>query len=236
MVYVIVFAALLFLTVKGYCGKRTSDSMRNTGDSYLFNLLRMIFCIFIGIALVFIEGAHTNLLVEAKMLWICILSGAANAALLIGWILAVRRNSLVSVDVSLTVGSILPAILCFFFFGEEISIPKMIGFALIVVATAVMAGKSKGDSKGGFIGLILLLIAAVGDGMSSFSQQLYKQFYTETGTLTHGVFYPKTVFHFYTYVFAALVLFIFYVGYRVVTSKKKEVSLRDQCISANLNT
>ena len=222
MVYGIVGIALFCLTVKGYCGKRTSCFVRDTGDSFLFNLLRMLFCIVIGAVFVFAESAQGFLNVEGRMLWICVLAGVSNAAFLAGWLLAIQKNAMVSVDVSLTLGSIIPSILCAILFAEPLSIPKMIGFALIVLATVILAGHSKKTVGGGLLGAILLLIAAVGDGMSGFAQQLYKQYYTETGGLAHGVYYPKTVYHFYTYVFAALALLLVLIGYRILMLNKSD--------------
>lgn len=226
MAYGIVAIALLCLTVKGYCGKRTSGYVKNTGDSFLFNLLRMLFCILIGAVLIFLEEAQGFLLIESRMLWICVLAGASNAAFLAGWLLAIQKNSMVSVDVSLTLGSIIPAIFCAFLFNEEISIPKMLGFAMILAASIILAGHSKKTVGGGVTGILLLLVAAVGDGMSGFAQQLYRQYYTETGTLTHGVYYPKTVYHFYTYVFAAILLLVILVCYRLMIASKKQSAER----------
>ena len=220
MVYVIVAIALVCLTIKGYCGKRTGGYIENTGDSYLFNLLRMIFCVGIGGIFVFAEGAQHALAIEHKMIWICVLAGVSNAVFLVGWLLAIQKNTMVSVDVSLTLGSIIPAVLCAILFGEEISLFKMLGFAMILAASIILAGPSKKTAGGGLLGLLLLLIVAVGDGISGFAQQLYKQYYTEAGTLTNGVNYPKAVYHFYTYIFAAIALFAVFVCYRVVKSKK----------------
>ncbi len=220
MVYGIVAIVLLCLTVKGYCGKRTSAYVKGTEDSFLFNLLRMLFCLFIGIALVFAEGSQGFLAIEPRMLWICVLSGVANAAFLAGWLLAIQKNSMVSVDVGLTLGSLIPSILCALFFKEVFSIPKMFGFALILAATVILAGNRSKTEGGGLVGALFLLLAAGGDGMSGFAQQLYKQYYTEAGSAARGVFYPKTVYHFYTYVFAALALLAALIGYGYLVKKK----------------
>ena len=229
MVYVLIVITLLFLAAKGYSGKRTSYYIRNTADSFLFNLLRMFFCILIGLALIFIDGAQGSLSVEWQMLLICAFSGVSNALFLSSWILAVRKNSMVSVDVSLTVGSILPAVLCAILFAEPISIPKMLGFALIVAATFILASNSKrSENGGGILGIILLALPALGEGLSSFSQQLYKQFYTEAGGHTHGVYYPKSVFHFYTYVFAAVALLLFFAGFYLLESRDKKSDIAPQ--------
>ena len=220
MVYVVVAVALLCLTIKGYCGKKTGVAVRDTGDSYLFNLLRMLFCIVIGIALVFFEGAHTELDIELGMVGVCALAGVANAAFLAGWLLAIQKNTMVSVDVSLTLGSLLPALLCLAFFGEKISIPKMIGFALILAATVILAGYNKKMAGGGIMGALLLVFAALGDGLSGFAQQLYKHFYTVEGLKFTGREYSKAVFHFYTYVFAAAALLLLFVIYTAMSASK----------------
>ena len=220
MVYLIVAIALLCLTVKGYCGKKTGVAVRDAGDSYLFNLLRMIFCMVIGIALVFFEGAHTQLDIELGMIGVCALAGVANAAFLAGWLLAIQKNTMVSVDVSLTLGSLLPALLCLAFFGEAISLPKMIGFALILAATVILAGYNKKVAGGGVVGVLLLVFAALGDGLSGFAQQLYKHFYTPEGLKFTGREYPKTVYHFYTYVFAAVALLLLFAVYTAMSASK----------------
>jgi hypothetical protein len=94
MVYLLVGVTLLCLSVKGYCGKRVSCAVRNTGDSFLFNSLRMLLCILIGAALVLAEGVADQLLPEWEMLLICLFSGAANAAFLVFWLFAVQKNAM----------------------------------------------------------------------------------------------------------------------------------------------
>ncbi|MBQ9099485.1 MAG: hypothetical protein IJY50_08690 [Clostridia bacterium] len=223
MAYLFVLIALLCLTIKGYCGKKTSTYIANAGDPLLFNLLRMLLCILIGLAVVFLESAAPYLRVEGGMLLICLLSGVANAAFLVGWLLAIQKNPLVTVDVTLTVGSILPAILCAILFNEAILPLKMVGFGLILLATAVLSGYGKqGGKRYGFGGFCLALLAALGDGLSSFCQQLYKHYYTEVGAKAGDVLYPKSVYHFYTYVFAAAALLLCFALLAVLQYRKQE--------------
>lgn len=220
MVYVVIGIALFCLTVKGYCGKKTSGYVRDAGDSLLFNLWRMVFCMLIGIALVFAASAQGNLACEGGLLAICALAGLSNAAFLVSWLMAIQKNAMVSVDVSLTLGSLIPSVLCAVLFAEALSLPKMFGFLLILLATFVMAGYSKRTNSGGAVGFVLLFFAALGDGMSGFAQQLYKQYYTEVGTRVQDTCYPKEIYHFYTYVFAAVSLLLILIGYRLVKKKK----------------
>lgn len=219
MIYLVIIGALFCLTLKGYCGKKLSSSVRTPADNYLFNLLRMVFCLIIGIALVFLEKAGGYLAIEGRMIAICALAGISNSAFLVCWMLAIRRNPMVSVDVSLTLGSLIPSILCLILFAEPLSLPKMIGFTMIVIATLILAGNNKGVQKSGPLGFLFVFLAAVGDGMSGFAQQLYKQYYTEAGSLAK-IYYPKTVYHFYTYLFSAVSLLAVLVIYYAVMKKK----------------
>ena len=217
MVYIIVFLALIFLTVKGFCGKKTSTCVQQTGDAFRFNILRMLLCMLIGIVAVFLEGAQGFLRIEGRMVAICLLAGICNAMFLIGWILAIRKNSMVTMDVALTLGAILPAVLCAVLYDEPISLSKLLGFLLIIAAAAILAGYNK-NTKGnpGLGGILLVVIASVGEGLVSFTQQLYKQYYTEGGSMAGNVLYPKSIYNFYIYVFAAAVLILALIIYDVV--------------------
>lgn len=221
MVYIIIIIILALLTVKGVLGKKTSLLVQDNAGAYLLNAFRMAMCACIGLALVFLEGAHGYLKVDPVMLAICLLSGIANVAFLVGWIFAIKKNAMVTVDVSLTLGSLIPAVLCAIFFAEAISIPKMIGFALILASTAILAKYNKKTLGGtGIGGAVLLFIAAVGDGIMGFAQQLFRHYYTEGGNRYCGISYPKSVFHFYTYVFAAAALAILLLCH-YITSRNK---------------
>lgn len=205
--YWLVALALLFLTIKGYCGKKTSMDVTHPDDPYLFSLVRMLFCIVISFVLLPFEPGGLSLGIDWGMAAIGLLGGLANAAFLVGWMLAVQRNTMVLVDVTLTIGSLLPAVLCAILFGEAISLPKMVGFALILTATAILAGGAKPESgKRSRGGIILLIFASAGEGLVSFSQQLYKYFYTPGTDYFTGTVCSKSVYHFYTYLFTTLAL------------------------------
>ena len=227
MVYLTVAAVLFCLTLKGYCGKRLSCFVRSTKDTCSFNLVRLLFCILIGGAMVFMEGSEKLLIIEPGMVAICAFSGFSNAAFLVLWMLAIRKNSMVSVDVGLTLGAIIPSALCTLIFGESFSVPKMIGFAMILFATVVLSGTAERGEKKSFVGILLLVLAALGDGATGFSQQLYKHCYTEGGSRAE-TYYPKTVFHFYTYVFAAIALFAVLVWFYAVDKRKESRKTKDE--------
>lgn len=222
MLYFVMFTVLFCLTVKGYSGKKFSTFVRSVSDTYVFNLLRMIFCIAIGFVMVFSEKTDSPLLPDGKMIAICALSGFSSVLFLVFWMLAIRVNSMVSVDVGLTLGSLVPSVLCLILFREKFSLLKMIGFAAILISAFILSGGKTVNKSRKRSGILLLAVAAIGDGMSGFAQQLYKQYYTESGSRFGNVSYPKSVFHLYTYVFAAIMLFAFLVGYRIVIRRKAD--------------
>lgn len=212
MAWIVITAALFCLTVKGYSGKRTSAYVERAGDAFLFNCARMALCLAIGLILVLFEGAGRQLRIDGKMLAVCALAGISSAVSVAAWMLAVRKNSMVMLDVTVTAGSILPAVLCALIFAEAISVHKLLGFVLVVIAAGVLAGYSKqAVGKPGVAGLMWLFLYALGDGLNSFAQQLYKQLCSAEGAFTAGgPIYPKSVFHFYTYGFALLFLLLVY--------------------------
>lgn len=221
MAYLFVFLSLAANTVKGYSGKKTSVFAVQSTDAPLFSFVRVFFCLIIGLIMVLIEGAHASLAIDPIMLWICALSGVTNALFLFCWMLAVQKNPLVLVDVSLTLGSLIPAVLCLIFFGEDISLAKMLGFALILVAAAVLSLGSKSKSKISPLGLLLVCLASIGLGLTAFSQKLFDNYRTAGGAFSGGIDYPKSVFLFYGYVFAAITLLICFFAV-VILRKKKE--------------
>jgi len=191
--------------------------MRDTGDSFLFNLVRMLLCILIGLIPLAMDNAWGNLGLDGGMAAICLLAGVSNASFLVGWILAVQKNTMVTVDVTLTIGSIIPAVLCAALFGEAILWQKMVGFLLIILASLILSGYNKAAKRNpGISGVLFLIFAAVGEGMVSFSQQLYKQYYSGTVGALGDKVYPMSVYHFYTYLFAGALLLIFFLAYEAI--------------------
>ena len=230
MVYLIVLIALLCLGIKGYCGKKTSTYVQNTGDSFLLNLIRMLICALIGTAVILFDSTQSTMHAESGLLLICLLSGLSNSMFLIGWILAIQKNSMVLVDVGLTIGSLLPAILCAILFSEALSGTKLLGYLFIIIATLILSDYSKKTlGKPGGAGIAFLVLAALGDGLTGFSQQLYKQFYTPMGNYS-VVSYPVSLYHFYTYVFAALILLLAWLIYFISILKKRH---KGKCSAKN---
>lgn len=202
--YLFIVIALLAGATKGYCGKKTSGYVLETKDALLFNSVRMMLCILVGFFLILAQGNIAGLAMRKDLTAVTAFSGAANAFFVVSWMLAVRKNTYMMVDVALMIGCIIPAIGCAVFFDEPISGTKMIGFALLLAAVVLMAGyNNRLKGKMSPLGVILLVITGFSEGMLNFTQQIYK-FRVQDETAT------PAVYNFYMYVFSALLLFLFF--------------------------
>lgn len=209
MAYGAVALALVFTAGKAYSGKKTSTLVTRPSDSFLFNLVRMLICILIGLAVVLAESAQHDFRVERNLLAICLFAGMSNVALLIGWMLAVQKCPLITVEVTMAAGSMIPAALSAWLFAEPIAWQKMLGYGLVVLSAVILSGYQKNTvEKSGLAGIALVILATAGDGLTGFSQQLYRQYYTENGIYAREVFYPVSIYQFYTFVFSALILLV----------------------------
>ena len=228
MAYLFLFLSLAALAIKGYWGKKTSNQMRQVSDSFLFNLVRAVICCVIGVVPLLLDGAF--FLPVPPMLLICLFGGVSTALFLACWILAVRTISYAVVDVALAMGALLPALLCAILFQEPLAPFKMLGMAIVVGSIFILTDFQKSPSqKKSLSAVLLVVLAAVGEGLSSFSQQLYRRYFGEGAALS----YPKSVYNFYLYVFAALTLLLFYTV-AVFAAKKKgsaPFSVKEQLFS-----
>lgn len=223
MVYLFVILAILCLAVKGFCGKKTSIYAEKISYAFLLNLVRMLLCIVVGLIVLLIEAKGKIVLIDLKLALIALTGGAGTAMLVVCWVLAIRENTLVKVDVACTVASLLPAVLSLIFFKESFSGWKMFGFALILSAVFIVSIGKGGQKKTSAFGIVMLVLTALGDGIASFSQQLYKQFYTAGGIYAGETLYSEATFNFWMYVMAAAVLIVVYVVY-VLTAGRKETT------------
>ena len=89
MGYAFLALALFAGTAKGYCGKKTSGFLSGLLDSLFASSLRMLLCILIGLATVFLEGSVTQLRPFGKLLLISGLSGLSTAVFVVSWLIAV---------------------------------------------------------------------------------------------------------------------------------------------------
>lgn len=212
--YLSLIAACLCGTVKGYCGKKISKHVSRTADAMYANGVRMVFCVIIGLVIALIsEGAA--IVPNKNMLLISFVSAAANATMLISWVIAVKTGALVLLDIFLLLGSSLPLVLCAVCYDEPIKLIQYIGLAVMLVAVIVMCTynntvKTKLTVKS----VLLLLLCGFTNGAVSFSQKWF------TNSEKDG---SITVFNLWAFLFAAVIIFAA-LGIVLLTGKKTAVN------------
>lgn len=210
MGYLFAFVAVFCGATKGFCGKKISAYTSELSSAAYLNFLRMLMCIGIGFIIVLLGEGTSALAVSPTVLGISALSGIFTSAQVISWLFSVRRGAYMLVDVFLTVGVIVPMILSSIFYGESIGFNEIIGLLFLFAATAFLCSYSSGiKQKIRLSDILILTLAGTVNGLVGFSQKMF---------INNSQGSSATVFNFYTYVFSAAVLAVFF----LLTSKKKE--------------
>lgn len=220
--YIFLAIALFCGVTKGYCGKRSSGTLTYSSDALLINVFRMLVCIVIGFIIVAVQGKLGQLIVSPTVLGISAISGISTAVFVVSWLLSVRTEAYMMIDVWLLTGIIIPMSLCAVLYGEDITLWQWIGIVILMLAGYIMCTYNaglKGKMKLGT--LLLLILCAAGNGFADFSQKMF----VKAGT---GI--DAAVFNLYTYVFAALALLICFPIFR--TKDKKIVAQGGEAIKS----
>lgn len=216
--YLFLLVALLAGSAKGYCGKRTSGYIVEYKDALFTNFIRMIFCIIIGFGMLCVQGGISQLMVSPGILLTTILSGVTTSVFVVAWLISVRRGAYMMLDVFLMLGVMVPLLLSSFMFDEKIKLNQWIGLGILLTAVFIMCSyNNQIKEKMSISSLFLLILCGVANGLADFSQKMFVRT-AETASVA--------VFNFYTYVFSALVLLLFYIAAKV-SDKSGSRSERD---------
>lgn len=207
MGYLFLALALLAGSTKGYCGKKTSGFVREYKDAMFTNFVRMVLCILISFLLLALSGRLSLLAVDLNVVLITLLSGVTTSVFVVAWLLAVRRGAYMMLDVFLMLGVIVPLLLSEFLFDEKIHLNQWAGLLVLLVAVVIMCSyNNQIKEKMSLKSLGLLVLCGIANGLTDFSQKLYVKTVADSSA---------AVFNFYTYIFSALVLLVFYLGAKV---------------------
>lgn len=216
MGYLFLSAALLCGATKGYCGKRTSGFVTEFRDSMLINLIRMILCILFGCVVLGFDAGFSALAVDWRVLLMTVMSGVTTSIFVITWLLSVRRGAYMFVDVFLMLGVMVAILLSWGLLGEAVTLRQGIGFVILLGAVTLMCSYQraiKGSIK--LSAILLLILCGTSTGLTDFSQKWF---------VRTAVDKPVSVFQFYTYVFSALTLLIFYVLFGLIERKRQRTA------------
>ncbi len=202
MGYIFFIISLVAGATKGYCGKMTSGYVNEYKDAMLANTIRMVLCILIGFGIAFIQSGWGAFNVDSTTLWISVLSGVTSSIFVVSWLISVKKGSYVMLDVFIMLGMIVPLVGSSIAFGETIGMRQWFGFAVLIAAVLIMCSYNISiKGKMSISSIVLLLICGVSCGLTDFSQKLFIE---NTDNISIAIF------NFYTYIFSAIVLGIFY--------------------------
>lgn len=202
MGYFFLALSLISGTVKGYCGKKTSNYTKEYKSAVFASCIRMLLCMAIGIVCVFVGGNAKYLMLHADALFISALSGISTAVFVVSWLISVKKSAYMMLDIFLTSGIVIPLVLCNIFFGETVTFIQWAGFAVVMIGVFIMGSYNNGlKEKINAKSLLILILCGASNGIADFSQKLFIRKTQEI---------PIVVFNFYTYVFSSIVLFVLY--------------------------
>lgn len=201
MGYLFLAAALLCGAVKGFCGKKTSGIITGVQDSMLVSLLRMLFCILLGAAVMGVQSGALAAPAGGRAMAISVASGLLTAAFVVSWMLAAKRVPYMLVEIFLMLGVYVTVALSFAVFGETVTLRQLIGLILLPAAVVLMCGRRTDGVRQKItpLAILLLLVSAGSNALVDFLQKLYMETVADAAA---------SALQFYTYIFAAAGLLV----------------------------
>ncbi|MBE6689345.1 MAG: DMT family transporter [Ruminococcaceae bacterium] len=213
MGYLFLALALLCGVTKGYCGKKTSGYVEGFGDAMFTNTVRMVFCIIIGAAMMLFGKINVLDALDGGIILISAFSGITTSVFVVTWLVSVKKGAYMMLDVFLMLGVLVPILLSFALFGEPVRLNQWIGLIVLFVAVVIMCSYNNSiKEKITPFSFFLLVLSGAANGLTSFSQKLFIKSYSHI---------PVSVFNFFTYVFSAIVLAVFFFVFRAKENREK---------------
>lgn len=207
MGYLFLVISLFASSATGYCGKKTSGYVNGYMDAMMANTIRMILCILIGAVMIAVGENAAQLKPTPYMIAISALSGISTSICVVSWLISVKKGAYMMLDVFLMLGVLVPIIAGRLLFGEAIKPTQWLGIGVLFVAVMIMCSYNNSiKEKMSISAVVLLIICGTANGLTDFSQKLFVMEMPDV---------PIAVFNFYTYVFSAAVLIIFYTVFSI---------------------
>lgn len=211
MGYLFLSGALLAGAVKGFCGKMMGGYAKNVCSATLLNLIRMVLCTLMSLAVILVAGDIGSLTASPDVILISAISGVSTSVFVVSWLLAVRKSAYMMIDVFLMLGTLVPIAFGCFAFSEQITLRQCIGFAILLLAVFIMCSYNNTIKvKLSVTSVVLLTVCGLANGITSASQKAFVNTVPDV---------PVSVFNLYTYGFSAITLLIFFAA----SSKKNKV-------------
>lgn len=147
MGYLYTLLSVLLGAVKGYCGKSSSRYMRNGSDAVLLNLFRMLLCSVIGFLMV-LQSKGTLQFQSAGETGVVLFSGLSSSLFVISWLLCVKEDAYILIDVFLLIGTVVPIFVCSILFREPVRLNQIIAIGILLAAIYLLCGYKDVCCKG----------------------------------------------------------------------------------------
>ena len=182
-----------------WLNKLASKDTGNTKVLFEFSLYTAIISMVTGLIMLFIEKQALSF--DFVTISTSLLFGIMLAVCSVATFYAFRVTSVAIVNMSATSSVIIPCIVGMVFFKEQVSIGKIVGIILFLIAAYFITASNDKSSKTFTLkSLVACIIVFVTSGIGSISMQLFSQYST-------GV--SDSLFMFYSYAFNSLILFAF---------------------------
>ena len=171
-----------FYGIKAFCGKRISGKTPTIKNAILTNFVRMLFCIVFGFLFVLVIDGVGALKMDGMAILLALGGSVATCVFLVSWLLAMRKNAYMTVEAFVLVSMLVPVLLKLLLYGEKVDLFQWIGLAILIFAVVLMSiynNQTKGKLTA--VGVLLLLVVCLGNGLNSFTQNVFK---TEFSLLT----------------------------------------------------
>lgn len=198
MGYLFVALALLSGGIKAFCGKKISGKTPTIKNAILTNFIRMLFCIVFGFLFVLAVDGVSALKMDTMAILLALGGSLATCIFLVSWLLAMRKNAYMTVEAFVLASMLVPVLLKLALYGEKVGVFQWIGLAILLFSVWLMSiynNQTKGKLTA--VGFALLLVVCLGNGLNSFTQNVFK---------TEFSMQSAAAFNFYVYVFSAALL------------------------------
>ncbi len=214
MGYLYTLLSVLSGTVKGYCGKRTSEFMKKPTDGIFISMLRMIICTFLAGAMVFF-GSNSTFQINFHIFLPSLLSAAATSCFVVSWLMCVKNGAYIMLDIFIMLGIIIPIGASAAMFGEQISLHELIGILLLIISVSLLCSyNAKLKGKMTRKNIFLLIFCGMMNGFVDLSQKIFVTMNENT---------DAAVFNFYSYLFSLVLLSMVF----AITRNKKHIKTQN---------
>ncbi len=214
MGYLYTLLSVLSGTAKGYCGKKTSEFMKNPTDGIFISMLRMIICTLIG-GIMVLFGSNSSFDINLNIFLLSLLSAAATSCFVVSWLMCVKNGAYIMLDIFIMLGIIIPIGASAAMFSEQISLNELMGILLLLISVSLLCSyNAKLKGKMTLKNIVLLFFCGMMNGIVDLSQKMFVTMNENT---------DAAVFNFYSYLFSLVMLSTVF----VMTRRKDQIKAKD---------